>query len=80
MPIGRIGREVDRHRITVASHVTHRYLPGTAAAATFLNLEDETGRPNIVCSAATWQRHQHGCLAESGRCRDQRPRGLGAAL
>ena len=58
VPIARIGRDLDRRRITVAGHVTHRQRPGTAGGVTFLNLEDETGMLNIVCSTATWQRYR----------------------
>ena len=58
MPIAGIGRDLDRRRITVAGHVTHRQRPGTAGGVTFLNLEDETGMLNIVCSTATWQRYR----------------------
>jgi len=58
VPIAGIGRDLDRRRITVAGHVTHRQRPGTAGGVTFLNLEDETGMLNIVCSTATWQRYR----------------------
>ncbi|MBO0843197.1 MAG: error-prone DNA polymerase, partial [Nocardioides sp.] len=45
-------------RITVAGMVTHRQRPGTAGGVTFLNLEDETGMLNVVCSAGLWRRHR----------------------
>ncbi|MDN5745580.1 MAG: error-prone DNA polymerase [Nocardioidaceae bacterium] len=37
-------------RVHVAGLITHRQRPGTAAGITFLNLEDETGMLNVVCS------------------------------
>ena len=37
-------------RVTVAGVVTHRQQPETAGGAVFLNLEDETGMVNVVCS------------------------------
>ena len=37
-------------RVHVAGLVTHRQRPGTAGGVTFLNLEDETGMLNVVCS------------------------------
>ncbi|MGZ8718667.1 MAG: error-prone DNA polymerase [Aeromicrobium sp.] len=49
--------EADR-RVKVAGLITHRQRPYTAAGVTFLNLEDETGMLNVVCSAALWQRYR----------------------
>ena len=45
-------------RIEVAGLVTHRQRPATASGITFLNLEDEHGLINVVCSAGVWRRHQ----------------------
>jgi len=42
-------------RVTVAGLVTHRQQPPTANGVVFLNLEDETGMLNVVCSPAVWQ-------------------------
>ncbi|MGL5823651.1 MAG: error-prone DNA polymerase [Nocardioides sp.] len=49
-------------RLSVAGLVTHRQRPGTAGGVTFLNLEDETGMLNVVCSAGLWQRHRRVAL------------------
>ncbi len=43
-------------RVTVAGVVTHRQQPETAGGAVFLNLEDETGLVNVVCSRGGWIR------------------------
>ncbi len=43
-------------RIRVAGVVTHRQRPQTAGGTTFLNLEDESGLINIVCSKGLWDR------------------------
>src|SRR5579862_1175630 len=43
-------------RVTVAGVVTHRQQPDTARGAVFLNLEDETGMVNVVCSKGAWTR------------------------
>ena len=43
-------------RIRVAGIVTHRQRPQTAGGTTFLNLEDESGLINIVCSKGLWDR------------------------
>jgi error-prone DNA polymerase len=38
--------------------VTHRQRPATAQGVTFINLEDETGMVNVVCSRGIWARHR----------------------
>jgi error-prone DNA polymerase len=43
-------------RVTVAGVVTHRQRPATAQGVTFMNLEDETGLINVICSAGAWAR------------------------
>ncbi|WP_227998632.1 error-prone DNA polymerase [Nocardia australiensis] len=53
----------DGSRVLVGGAVTHRQRPATAAGVTFLNLEDETGMVNIVCSVGLWTRYRR--LAQS---------------
>jgi error-prone DNA polymerase len=45
-------------RVLVGGVVTHRQRPMTAQGTTFLNLEDETGLINVVCSKGCWARHR----------------------
>ncbi|KAA9085400.1 error-prone DNA polymerase [Microbacterium radiodurans] len=45
-------------RVEVAGLVTHRQRPATASGITFLNLEDEHGLMNIICSTGMWQRYR----------------------
>ncbi len=45
-------------RVLVGGVVTHRQRPATAQGTTFLNLEDETGLINVVCSKGCWARHR----------------------
>jgi error-prone DNA polymerase len=45
-------------RVLVAGAVTHRQRPATAGGVTFLNLEDETGMVNVVCSQGLWTRYR----------------------
>jgi error-prone DNA polymerase len=45
-------------RIEVAGVVTHRQRPATASGITFLNLEDETGLLNVICSVGVWGRYR----------------------
>ncbi|NLP82521.1 error-prone DNA polymerase [Microbacterium sp. CFH 90308] len=55
-------RELRSHetgrRVEVAGLVTHRQRPATASGVTFLNLEDEHGLVNIVCSVGVWNRYR----------------------
>ena len=45
-------------RIEVAGLVTHRQRPATASGITFLNLEDEHGLLNVICSMGVWGRYR----------------------
>lgn len=51
------GHETGR-RVEVAGLVTHRQRPATASGVTFINLEDEHGLVNIVCSVGVWNRYR----------------------
>jgi error-prone DNA polymerase len=44
--------------LRVAGVVTHRQRPATAGGTTFMNLEDETGLINVVCSQGVWTRYR----------------------
>jgi error-prone DNA polymerase len=44
-------------KVIVAGTVTHRQRPMTARGVTFINLEDETGLINVVCSQGCWVRY-----------------------
>ncbi len=46
----------DRSVVEVAGIVTHRQQPETAKGTVFLNLEDETGLINVICSRGVWKR------------------------
>jgi error-prone DNA polymerase len=48
--------EPDR-TVAVAGVVTHRQRPATAGGTMFVNLEDETGLINVVCSLGCWRRY-----------------------
>jgi error-prone DNA polymerase len=45
-------------RVEVGGIVTHRQRPATASGITFVNLEDETGLINIICSVGVWKRYR----------------------
>jgi len=45
-------------RVAIGGIVTHRQRPATAQGTIFVNLEDETGMANVICSAGVWARHR----------------------
>ena len=55
--VGLATAEADR-RVEVAGVVIHRQRPSSADGVTFLNLEDETGLINIICTTGVWKRHR----------------------
>ena len=56
IPAGRLpGAETDG-RVFVGGVVTHRQRPESAKGTVFLNLEDETGMVNVICSPGAWER------------------------
>lgn len=54
----RLAEVANGDRVTVAGMVTHRQRPATAQGVIFMNLEDETGLINVVCSAGAWKRYR----------------------
>ncbi|MEO6879721.1 MAG: OB-fold nucleic acid binding domain-containing protein, partial [Mycobacteriaceae bacterium] len=58
LPADRLLGVVDGTRVLVGGAVTHRQRPATAGGVTFLNLEDETGMVNVVCSPGLWARYR----------------------
>ncbi|HEX6499256.1 MAG TPA: error-prone DNA polymerase [Micromonosporaceae bacterium] len=57
-PIGGLSEVEHGRRVLVGGIVTHRQRPATAGGITFVNLEDETGMLNVVCSPGLWQRYR----------------------
>jgi error-prone DNA polymerase len=45
-------------RVEVAGLVTHRQRPATASGITFINLEDEHGLVNVICSVGMWNKYR----------------------
>ncbi len=58
IPAERLLEVPDGSRVLVAGAVTHRQRPATARGVTFVNLEDETGMVNVLCSPGVWVRHR----------------------
>ena len=46
----------DRSVVEVGGVVTHRQQPETSKGVVFINLEDETGLVNVVCTPPVWRR------------------------
>jgi error-prone DNA polymerase len=55
----------DRTKVLVGGVVTHRQRPATAGGTVFLNLEDETGLINVVCSLGVWTRYRRAARGSS---------------
>jgi error-prone DNA polymerase len=45
-------------RVLTGGVVTHRQRPATASGMVFVNLEDETGLINVICSKGVWVRYR----------------------
>jgi len=58
IPAARLLEVPDGSRVLVAGAVTHRQRPATAQGVTFLNLEDETGMVNVLCTPGVWARYR----------------------
>ncbi|MGH3721526.1 MAG: error-prone DNA polymerase [Pseudonocardiaceae bacterium] len=58
VPAAYLREREDGRRVLVAGAVTHRQRPATAGGVTFLNLEDETGMVNVICSPGFWVRYR----------------------
>jgi error-prone DNA polymerase len=58
VPAAELAERGDGQRVLVAGAVTHRQRPATAGGVTFLNLEDETGMVNVICSPGFWVRYR----------------------
>ena len=48
----------DRSVVDVAGVVTHRQQPSTSKGVVFVNLEDETGLVNVICTPDVWRRYR----------------------
>jgi error-prone DNA polymerase len=74
-----LARAEPGRRVLVGGVVTHRQRPATAEGVTFVNLEDETGLVNVVCSKGVWARYRRvarSCPALLVRGRLERAEGV----
>lgn len=58
IPADRLLEVPDGSRVLIAGAVTHRQRPATAQGVTFMNIEDETGMVNVLCTPGVWNRHR----------------------
>ncbi|MDQ4053558.1 MAG: error-prone DNA polymerase [Actinomycetota bacterium] len=61
--VGELAEAEPGRRLSVAGLITHRQRPGTAGGVTFLNLEDETGMLNVICTVGLWRRHRRAAAS-----------------
>ena len=79
VPADRLREVDDGSKVLVGGVVTHRQRPATASGITFINLEDETGLINIICSRGCWTRYRRvarGSAAILGRGRLEKVEGV----
>ncbi|HJP78362.1 MAG TPA: error-prone DNA polymerase [Pseudonocardiaceae bacterium] len=58
LPAAQVGNAENKQRVLIGGAVTHRQRPATASGVTFLNIEDETGMINVICSPGLWARYR----------------------
>ncbi len=58
----------DRSIVEVAGVVTHRQQPETAKGVVFLDLEDETGLLNVICTPDVWKRFRTVARGATALC------------
>ncbi|HEY1972016.1 MAG TPA: error-prone DNA polymerase [Pseudonocardia sp.] len=66
LPIIKLKAVAEGTRVRVGGLVTHRQRPATAGGVTFLNLEDETGMLNVICSPGLWARYRTVAMGGAG--------------
>ncbi|HEY4023478.1 MAG TPA: error-prone DNA polymerase [Pseudonocardiaceae bacterium] len=58
LPAAEVINAENKDRVLIGGAVTHRQRPATASGVTFLNIEDETGMINVICSPGLWARYR----------------------
>ena len=65
VPIAELAKLQPKTKVLVGGVVTHRQRPATAGGVTFINLEDETGMLNVVCTTGLWARYRRVARASA---------------
>ena len=66
VPANGLAAATNGSRVVVGGVVTHRQRPMTAGGTTFINLEDETGLINVICSKGCWARFRRVARTATG--------------
>ncbi|MCW2787075.1 MAG: error-prone polymerase [Marmoricola sp.] len=66
LAVGGLAAAESGRRVHVAGLITHRQRPSTAGGVTFLNLEDETGMLNVICTEGVWNRYRKVARTAAG--------------
>ncbi len=66
LAVGALPTVESGRRVHVAGLITHRQRPSTAGGVTFLNLEDETGMLNVICTEGVWSRYRKVARTAAG--------------
>ena len=75
----RLHEAEDGTRVTVGGQVTHRQRPATASGVTFMNLEDETGMINVICSGGVFIRSKRAITSSAALMIERLPIALRSA-
>jgi error-prone DNA polymerase len=65
IPTSAVREHGDGTRVWVGGAITHRQRPATASGVTFLNLEDEHGMLNVICSPGLWRRYRRTAVSSA---------------
>jgi error-prone DNA polymerase len=65
LPAAQLSKVDNGTRVLVGGAVTHRQRPATAGGVTFLNIEDETGMINVICTPGLWARYRRVARSSS---------------
>jgi error-prone DNA polymerase len=79
LPAASLGEAAGAGKVLVAGIVTHRQRPSTAGGTVFINLEDETGVVNVICSPGLWAHHRPAVASAAALVVRGRLEGAGAA-
>jgi error-prone DNA polymerase len=66
VPAARLAHLAHGTAVTIGGLVTHRQRPSTSKGVVFVNLEDETGLVNVICTIGVWERYRPVALNAAG--------------
>jgi error-prone DNA polymerase len=66
LPAANLARLAHGTSVTVGGLVTHRQRPSTSKGVVFINLEDETGLVNVICTVGVWERYRPAAVSAAG--------------